>query len=77
MGTDYRKIGTDNRKKIYAAIVNYIHDKGYSPTVRELAERCNLAVSNVHNHIEHLEADGMIYREKPNSARTIRLVEGK
>lgn len=60
--------------RIYKAIVQYIDEKGYSPTVREL---CKLTGKNspgtVEVHLQKLKENGYI-TFIPNLSRTIRII---
>ena len=65
---------TKKQEEIYNAIVAFIQEKGYSPTVREIGKMVNLkSPSTVHVHLMMLEAEGYITSE-PGKQRTIRVV---
>ena len=58
-------------------ILKYIHDflqeKNYPPTVREIAQAVNLASSStVHGHLERLEKKGLVHRD-PTKPRALEL----
>jgi repressor LexA len=56
------------REKILRFITAFKQKKGYAPTVKEIAESCNItSVSVVHYHIEQLEQAGLITRDKGKS----------
>lgn len=61
--------------RIYKAIVQYIDEKGYSPTVREL---CKMTGKNspgtVESHLQKLKENGYI-TFIPNLSRTIRIIK--
>lgn len=52
-----------------------IHERGYPPTVRELADHYGLSTSTVHDRLRKLQAEGVI-RVEAGRARAITIVEG-
>lgn len=59
-----RKI-TKRQQQIYDYILSYQKDKGYPPSVREMAAAVGLSSpSTVHAHLSALEARGLIKRDK-------------
>jgi DNA adenine methylase len=67
---------TKKQKPIFNFIETYIKDNDYSPTLEEVAEHFDLAVSTVHEHIEGLKENG--YLEKVlNQPRSIILAQNK
>lgn len=61
------------RELILQYLKDHIDDKGYPPTVREIAWAVGIAsTSTVHRHLEGLEKDGYIRRS--GSPRAIELV---
>ncbi|MGU8999140.1 LexA family protein [Clostridium perfringens] len=49
------------REQIYTFLIDFIKEKGYQPTVREIAHAVNLkSSSSVYRHLEMLEKDGLI-----------------
>ena len=53
--------GIKTRERILNGIKVYIAAKGYSPTIRELCEICNIkSTSTVHGHLEVLKKEGVI-----------------
>ena len=59
-----RKI-TKRQQQIYDFIRSYQHEKGYPPSVREMAAAVGLASpSTVHAHLSALEERGLIKRDK-------------
>ncbi|MCJ8343741.1 MAG: hypothetical protein MJH09_12995, partial [Cetobacterium sp.] len=53
------------REQIYEFLISFIKEKGYQPTVREIAHAVNLkSSSTVYVHLEMLEKDGLIKLEK-------------
>ena len=66
---------TEKQKEIFDIIKNYIKNKKIPPTVREICEISGLAsTSTVQSHINKLERDGYIIKEKKCS-RSIRIKE--
>ena len=52
---------TTRQKSVYEFIESYILQKGYGPTVREIAEAVHLSSpSTVHVHLKTLEEKGYI-----------------
>jgi SOS-response transcriptional repressor LexA len=62
-----------SRESILAAIADFKAEKGYAPTVRELAALTQYSVSAVQHTLNILERDGVITRDR-NSPRTIVIV---
>lgn len=64
---------TTRQKSVYEFIESYILQKGYGPTVREIAEAVHLSSpSTVHVHLKTLEEKGYIVRD-PLKSRSIAL----
>lgn len=64
---------TKRQQRVYDFIEAYINDKGYGPTVREIAEAVELSSpSTVHVHLKTLEDKGYIVRD-PLKSRSIAL----
>jgi repressor LexA len=69
---------SSRQKEIIEFIMHYQADKGYSPTVREIAAAVGLAsISTVHGHLERLERRGYIKRGDIKSPRAIEIIEEK
>ena len=65
---------TENDKKVYKAIVEYIKKYQYPPTVRNLCTLTGIAsTSTIHNRLKSLVEKG--YIEFDNCARGIRVVK--
>ncbi len=63
------------REHILDFISAFKKEKGYAPTVKEIAQACNItSVSVVQYHLNHLERAGAIKRER-NKSRSISAVE--
>lgn len=64
---------TDRQQEIYDFVVEYVENRGYPPTVREIGERVGLASpSTVHAHLATLERAGLIRRD-PTKPRALEL----
>lgn len=64
---------TDRQQQIYDFLVEYVDNRGYPPTVREIGEQVGLASpSTVHAHLATLEREGLIKRD-PTKPRAIEL----
>ncbi|MCS7281428.1 MAG: transcriptional repressor LexA [Desulfobacterota bacterium] len=63
----------ETRKEICMFIRNFMEEKGYSPTVREIMKGCKISSpSVVHYHLIKLEKEGYIEKD-PQIGRGIRL----
>lgn len=67
--------GRQKRKEILEAIISYIQEHGYAPTVREIGEMVRLkSASSVQSHLDRMIADGMIETDaRAGSPRAIRV----
>ena len=66
---------SDRQLTILAYIRRYIAEKGFAPTLREIADSCQISsVSVVLHHVQVLEEKGRIFR-KAKTSRAIALVE--
>jgi repressor LexA len=62
-------------KEILQAIIDYIDQNEYVPSVREICEIvCLKSTSTVHGHLTNLEDKGYIER-KENSPRALRVLK--
>ena len=62
------------REKIYNFIVNFMTNKGYSPSIREIGDAVGLSsTSSVFNQLMNLQDEGLIKMQNGKS-RTISLV---
>lgn len=67
------KSGT--RERILSFISAFRQERGFAPTVKEIAESCNItSLSVVQYHLDRLERSGVISREK-NKSRSINTLE--
>lgn len=61
--------------EILAFIVKYNSDKGFSPSIREIASAVGLSSSStVAGHIDRLIAKGLVKKE-PYAARTLKVID--
>lgn len=66
---------TEKQNEIYVFIKNYLLNKGYPPTVREIGAAVGLSsTSSIHLHLETLMKKGYI-RKDPAKPRTIEIVD--
>lgn len=65
----------EKESKLFDAIVKYIDENGYSPSVRELSEIVGFkSTSTVHRYLSKLEEKGYIER-KENCPRALKVVK--
>src|SRR5439155_4625959 len=63
----------DRRQKILECIARTVAERGYPPSVREIADQVGLAsTSAVHHHLLALEREGLLERGS-HSSRALRL----
>jgi SOS-response transcriptional repressors (RecA-mediated autopeptidases) len=66
---------TKKQKNVLHVIENFINERGYSPTVRELGELLKLkSTSTVQGHIDRLINSGYLERMK-DCPRALRIVK--
>jgi len=66
---------SDKRQRILDFVKHYIAEKGYSPSIREIAKKCQISSpSMVQYHLKILEQDRYIRRD-PSIPRSIRPLE--
>jgi len=64
-----------SRLRILNFIRNFLQERGYAPTVRDIAKGCGISTSSVvQYHLNRLEKGGYIHRD-PEVFRSIRLAE--
>src|SRR5215216_2738994 len=64
---------TGRQREIYDYLSEYVRERGYPPTVREIGEAVGLASpSTVHAHLANLERAGLLKRD-PTKPRAIEL----
>jgi len=73
-----RKPGvSDTRERIFKFIRDFIDDRGYAPTVRDILKGCSLgSTAVVQHHLNVLEKEGRIRRD-PEVFRSIQLTDRK
>jgi repressor LexA len=70
-------VGTPTRLRILNFIRKFLDERGYAPTVRDIARGCNISTpSVVQHHLNKLESQGHIHRD-PAVFRSIQLAERK
>lgn len=63
------------RQKIFSYIRDFMDDKGYAPTVRDILKGCAISsTAVVQHHLNVLERDGLIHRD-PEIFRSIQLMD--
>lgn len=66
---------TKKQENIYNIIKKFIEDKGYAPSIREIAQASNLrSSSTVFSYLKKLKEKGYITFEE-NKPRTIRILK--
>ena len=67
--------GRKVRERILGAIVSYIEEHGYPPTVREISDMVGLkSTSSTQSHLKRMAIEGMIETDAPDSSpRAIRV----
>ena len=64
------------RQRILSFISDFLNERGYAPTVRDIVRGCDISTSSVvQYHLDILERDGHIQRD-PQVFRSIRLSRG-
>jgi repressor LexA len=73
-----RKPGlSETRQRIFKFIRDFIDDRGYAPTVRDILKGCNISsTAVVQHHLNILEREGHIHRD-PEVFRSIQLTDRK
>jgi repressor LexA len=65
---------TGRQREIYDYLSEYVRERGYPPTVREIGEAVGLASpSTVHAHLANLERAGLLKRD-PTKPRALELI---
>jgi len=63
------------QRKVYLYVKNYILEKGFPPTVREIGQAVGASsTSTVHAHLNHLEREGFIRRD-PDKPRALEILD--
>lgn len=65
----------NKREEILQAIISFIQEHGYSPSVKEIGGMVGLkSKASVHAHLTRMFADGMLETDaEPSAARAIRV----
>jgi len=66
---------TAKQEKILAYISDFTRKMGYPPTVREIGKRFRIASSSVFDHLNALEAKGVLKRKGEGKSRTLVLTK--
>src|SRR4030043_1163981 len=71
-----RKPGiSETRQRVLKFIRDFIEDRGYAPTVRDILKGCNISsTAVVQHHLNILEREGHIHRD-PEVFRSIQLLD--
>lgn len=65
---------TKRQREILDFITEFINDKGYAPSIREIGEKFELSSpATIHAHLENLKEKGML-KNSYNEARSIELI---
>ena len=68
---------SETRQRIYGFIHEFIENRGYAPTVRDILRGCSLSsTAVVQHHLNILEREGYIHRD-PEVFRSIQLLDKK
>lgn len=66
---------TSREQQIYTAIRDYMAEKGYPPSIREIGNLVGLSSSSsVHFYLQRIKRKGYITFE-PNQPRTLRVIK--
>ncbi len=65
---------TFRQKQVLSAIQRFIREKGFPPTVSELAKRLDVSGASIHQHLDYLQRKGYIQRDETSKARGIRVL---
>ena len=63
---------TDRQKQILLAVIRFIDQKGYPPSVREIGAEFKIVVKSAYDYLGALQRKGYITRSK-QSSRNIRV----
>jgi len=71
-----RKVITETQNKVFQAIIDFVEERGFPPTIREIMSLMGYAsVNNVQRILNVLEKKGYINRNLRGGARCIEVVE--
>lgn len=63
-------------RDVAEAIRQHMNERGYPPSIRELAQVFDVSKTTIHNDLRRLEAEGVIERQ-PGRNRAIRVKENR
>lgn len=67
---------TAKQQQVLDFIKHNLAEKGFAPTYSEIGKHCGITKGAVKNHLDALEARGLILRNA-NESRTIKIADGK
>ncbi|MDZ4240546.1 MAG: transcriptional repressor LexA [Patescibacteria group bacterium] len=67
---------TPRKKQLLDFLDFYNQQKGFSPSIKEIAKHLNLAVSTIHQHLEELREGGYLKKEK-NKIRGVEITSSQ
>ena len=65
---------TERQAAVLELVRAFIEERGYSPTVREIAAEYGCSAAGMHQHLQSLRSHGYL-EWSPNTARTMRLLD--
>lgn len=65
---------TEKQLAVLNFLRDFIHDKGFSPTLEEMSQYFSVSKITVYEHVKALEEKGAV-RKSPNKKRSIEIVE--
>jgi repressor LexA len=74
IGTSAHPIHFAKTEAVYTFVRDYFQQEGYPPTLRDIAQGCDLSHTTVVNHLHLLGLLGLV-RRAPGKARSVRLVD--
>jgi repressor LexA len=69
-----RTVLTSRQQAIYDYVIEFTHNRGFPPTIREIGIKFSIAAPSVLSHLRALEKKGVIRREpfKPRCIEVLR-----
>lgn len=72
--TERKRKGIEQRKRMLDAIIAYIQEHGYPPTVEEIGQAVGLkSKATTHHHLNVLFEEGKLETNAPGAPRAIRV----
>ena len=68
------KEATQRQKEVLDFIARFVHEHGYSPSIREVADHLSISVKGAHDHLTALKKKGLL-THGDNKPRTLGLVK--